>query len=147
MRHLWNCFCRELGLIKESPRYLILLTAGILFSYVFFLTFMHEGQPENLPIAVVDQDGSYTFRFQYDYDPEMARRGYLCVDKGSVTVNGVSLTVCQPDVEGDLGYVSVCIIPYTQENTNFRYMQVGSVVNLEFDILGKYIARYAAVLK
>ena len=62
MRHLWNCFCRELGLIKESPRYLILLTAGILFSYVFFLTFMHEGQPENLPIAVVDQDGSYLSR-------------------------------------------------------------------------------------
>ena len=69
------------------------------------------------------------------------------MDKGSVCINGVSLTVCQPDVEGDRGYVSVCIIPYTQENTNFRYMQVGSVVNLEFDILGKYIARYAAVLK
>lgn len=62
MKHLWNCFCRELGMIKESPRYLILLTSGILFSYVFFLTFMHEGQPENLPIAVVDQDGSYLSR-------------------------------------------------------------------------------------
>ena len=62
MKHLWNCFCRELRLIKESPRYLLLLTAGILFSYVFFLTFMHEGQPENLPIAVVDQDGSYLSR-------------------------------------------------------------------------------------
>ena len=62
MKHLWNCFCRELRLIQESPRYLILLTVGILFSYVFFLTFMHEGQPENLPIAVVDQDGSYLSR-------------------------------------------------------------------------------------
>ena len=77
----------------------------------------------------------------------MVERGYFCVDKGSVCINGVSLTVCQPNIQGDRGYVSVCIIPYTQENTNFRYMQVGTVVNLEFDILGKYIARYAAVLK
>lgn len=98
-------------------------------------------------IEARETDGSWYYRFEYASSREMIERGYFCVDKGSVCINGVSLTVCQPDVEGDRGYVSVCIIPYTQENTNFRYMQVGSVVNLEFDILGKYIARYAAVLK
>ena len=62
MRHLLNTIQRELGMIKASPRYLIWLTAGVVFSYIFFLTFMWEGQPENLPIAVVDQDGSYLSR-------------------------------------------------------------------------------------
>ena len=62
MRHLWNTLCRELRMVKSAPRYLILLTVGILFSYVFFLTFMQEGQPENLPIAVVDHDGTYLSR-------------------------------------------------------------------------------------
>ena len=62
MRYLLNTIRRELGMIKDSPRYLIWLTTGILFSYAFFLTFMWEGQPENLPIAVVDQDGSYLSR-------------------------------------------------------------------------------------
>ncbi len=97
-------------------------------------------------IEARETDGSWYYRFEYESSREMIQRGYFCVDKGSVCINGVSLTVCQPDVQGDHGYVSVCIIPYTQENTNFRYMQVGTVVNLEFDILGKYIARYAAVL-
>ena len=68
--------------------------------------------------------------------------GYFCVDKGSVTINGVSLTACEPDIQGDKGYMSVCIIPYTEENTNFKYIEAGTVVNLEFDILGKYMARY-----
>ena len=77
----------------------------------------------------------------------MVERGYFCVDKGSVTINGVSLTACEPDIQGDKGYVSVCIIPYTEENTNFKYIEAGTVVNLEFDILGKYMARYAAILK
>lgn len=67
----------------------------------------------------------------------MVRRGYFTVDKGSVTVNGVSLTVCEPTDDS----FTVAIIPYTRENTNFKYMKVGSVVNIEFDILGKYIAR------
>ncbi len=62
MRSIWNCFLRELRLIKSAPRYPILLTVGILFSYVFFLTFLYEGQPNNLPIAVVDNDGSYLSR-------------------------------------------------------------------------------------
>ena len=75
----------------------------------------------------------------------MARRGYLAVDKGSICINGVSLTVCEPDVQGEKGYVSVCIIPYTHEETNFKYIEVGSVVNIEFDIIGKYIARMQAL--
>ena len=84
-----------------------------------------------------DADGSTYFTFEYPFDKEMARRGYFTVDKGSVTINGVSLTVCTP-TENSL---TVAIIPYTRENTNFCDIQVGSVVNLEFDILGKYIAR------
>lgn len=96
---------------------------------------------------VRETDGSWYFRFEYDSTPEMIERGYFCVDKGSVTINGVSLTVCDPDVKGNKGYVSVCIIPYTFENTNFKYIQSGTIVNLEFDIIGKYLARYHALLK
>ena len=84
-----------------------------------------------------DADGSTYFTFQYPEDREMARNGYFTVDKGSVTVNGVSLTVCRPTVNT----FQVAIIPYTMEHTNFREIKVGSVVNIEFDILGKYIAR------
>jgi len=84
-----------------------------------------------------DADGSTYFTFRYDYNREMALRGYFTVDKGSVTVNGVSLTVCEPtDNE-----FKVAIIPYTRENTNFKYINIGTTVNIEFDILGKYIAR------
>jgi riboflavin synthase len=67
----------------------------------------------------------------------MARKGYFTVDKGSVTVNGVSLTVCNPTDDT----FQVCIIPYTYDNTNFHTFRVGTKVNIEFDILGKYIAR------
>lgn len=84
-----------------------------------------------------DADGSTYFTFEYPFDKEMAQRGYFTVDKGSVTINGVSLTVCNPTKNT----VTVAIIPYTRENTNFCDMQIGSMVNLEFDILGKYIAR------
>ena len=94
-----------------------------------------------------ETDGSWYYRFEYDSSREMIERGYFCVDKGSVCINGVSLTVCEPDIQGNKGFVSVCIIPYTYENTNFRYLQVGSVVNIEFDILGKYLSRYATILK
>lgn len=87
--------------------------------------------------AMEDADGSTYFTFEYKADKEMARRGYFTVDKGSVTVNGVSLTVCSPTTNT----FQVAIIPYTKENTNFCDMKVGSVVNIEFDILGKYIAR------
>ena len=87
--------------------------------------------------AMADADGSTYFTFEYDADREMARRGYFTVDKGSVTVNGVSLTVCNPTSNT----FQVAIIPYTFEHTNFCDIRVGTVVNLEFDILGKYIAR------
>ena len=91
-------------------------------------------------ISVEDQQGSYVFRFRYEASPEMARRGYVTVDKGSVTVNGVSLTVCRPDDNS----FEVCIIPYTFDNTNFHNIHVGTVVNLEFDIIGKYLSRMMA---
>ena len=91
-------------------------------------------------VAKIDQQGSWTYRFQYPLDREMARRGYLTVDKGSVTVNGVSLTVCNPTDDT----FEVNIIPYTYDNTNFHQIEVGSRVNLEFDIIGKYIARIAS---
>lgn len=96
---------------------------------------------------VKETDGSWYFRFEYETTKEMIERGYFCVDKGSVTINGVSLTVCEPDIQGNKGYVSVCIIPYTYENTNFKYIRKGTVVNIEFDIIGKYLARYINVLK
>lgn len=86
---------------------------------------------------VADAEGSYYFTFQYEVDKEMAKRGYITVDKGSVTVNGVSLTVCNPTDNT----FQVAIIPYTFDNTNFHNIKVGSVVNLEFDIIGKYISR------
>lgn len=88
-------------------------------------------------IAMEDADGSTYFTFEYDSNPEMARRGYFTVDKGSVTVNGVSLTVCEPTDNT----FKVAIIPYTCENTNFADISVDTIVNIEFDILGKYIAR------
>ena len=88
-------------------------------------------------VKIENAEGSTYFTFQYPYDEEMAKRGYFTVDKGSVTVNGVSLTVCNPTRDT----FQVAIIPYTFEHTNFCDMEVGTRVNLEFDILGKYIAR------
>ena len=88
-------------------------------------------------IDMQDADGSTYFTFQYDFDRQMARNGYFTVDKGSVTVNGVSLTVCRPTQDT----FQVAIIPYTMEHTNFQDIRVATVVNIEFDILGKYIAR------
>ena len=88
-------------------------------------------------VDVQDAEGSYYFTFRYAFDKEMAKRGYLTVDKGSVTVNGVSLTVCNPTDDT----FQVAIIPYTFEHTNFHSIKVGTVVNLEFDIIGKYISR------
>lgn len=88
-------------------------------------------------IDVRDANGSTYFTFEYKQDREMARRGYFTVDKGSVTVNGVSLTVCDPTENT----FTVAIIPYTMDNTNFCAITVGTIVNIEFDILGKYIAR------
>ena len=90
-----------------------------------------------------DAEGSWIFTFQYDFDKEMAKRGYITVDKGSVTVNGVSLTVCNPTEDT----FQVCIIPYTYDNTNFHMIEVGTIVNIEFDIIGKYISRYSVLFK
>lgn len=92
-------------------------------------------------IGLEEEDGSWRYTFKYDFSKEMTRRGYVCVDKGSVTVNGVSLTVCEPQADR----FSVCIIPYTHDNTNFKQIEVGTKVNLEFDIIGKYIARINAL--
>ena len=88
-------------------------------------------------VDVKDAQGSYYFTFKYQIDKTLAKRGYITVDKGSVTVNGVSLTVCNPT---DYTF-QVAIIPYTFENTNFHNIKVGTIVNIEFDILGKYLAR------
>lgn len=88
-------------------------------------------------VDVQDAQGSYYFTFKYQIDKTLAKRGYITVDKGSVTVNGVSLTVCNPTDNT----FQVAIIPYTFENTNFHNIKVGTIVNIEFDILGKYLAR------
>ena len=87
-------------------------------------------------------DGSHYFAFQYAFDKEKARHGYLTVDKGSVTVNGVSLTVCNPTKDT----FQVAIIPYTYEHTNFHQIEKGTVVNIEFDIIGKYVARISQLV-
>lgn len=87
-------------------------------------------------LSVVEENGSWRYTFAYDFSPEIAAKGYTTVEKGSVTVNGVSLTVCnsQPD------RFEVAIIPYTHEHTNFHRIEAGSIVNLEFDIIGKYLS-------
>ena len=90
---------------------------------------------------VVPLDGSWYYKFRYDFRPEMAARGYVAVDKGSITVNGVSLTVVEPEADS----FSVAIIPYTHDHTNFKEIEAGTRVNLEFDIIGKYIARISAL--
>lgn len=88
-------------------------------------------------VEIREADGSWYFKFEYEFDREMAKKGYLTVDKGSVTVNGVSLTVVAPTNNT----FEVAIIPYTYEHTNFHQLKVGSTVNIEFDIIGKYISR------
>lgn len=85
--------------------------------------------------ALEEAGGSWYYTFEYD--PEGETEGMLTVEKGSVAVNGVSLTV----VDSRPGSFRVAIIPYTHDNTNFKYIEPGTVVNLEFDIIGKYIAR------
>lgn len=87
--------------------------------------------------GVTEADGSRYFAFKYEAKSELVAKGYMTVEKGSVTVNGVSLTVC--DSEPDR--FRVAIIPYTFEHTNFCNIKEGTVVNLEFDIIGKYLAR------
>jgi len=81
-----------------------------------------------------DQGGSWKFSFEYKTDD-------LTVEKGSIAINGTSLTV----VDSEKGSFSVCIIPYTFEHTNFKDLKVGDFVNLEFDILGKYVAKWMSL--
>jgi riboflavin synthase len=83
--------------------------------------------------------GSRYFVFEYPFDKALAKQGYLTVEKGSVCVNGVSLTVCNSRNDG----FEVAIIPYTYEFTNFHQIKPGTVVNLEFDIIGKYVSKIA----
>jgi riboflavin synthase len=89
-------------------------------------------------LAVEDRNGSWLYTFEYALNPE-----HLLVDKGSVCVNGVSLTVVNPSKNT----FSVAIIPYTYEHTTFHNIQVGDTINLEFDIIGKYIARHMAAYR
>ena len=86
---------------------------------------------------VEEADGSWYYTFEYTLDKELARQGYLTVEKGSVCVNGVSLTVCN----SQLNSFQVAIIPYPHEHMNFCQIEKGTVVNLEFDIVGKYISK------
>lgn len=86
-------------------------------------------------------DGSWYYSFHYDFLPELAKKGYVTVEKGSVTVNGVSLTVCDSEADS----FRVAIIPYTHDHTNFCEIEAGTIVNLEFDIVGKYIARITSL--
>lgn len=83
-------------------------------------------------IGVLEAEGSWVYRFKY-----LPNKENITVEKGSITVNGVSLTV----VDSKEGLFSVAIIPYTYENTNFKTLEVGSQVNLEFDVIGKYVRR------
>ena len=82
--------------------------------------------------GIENHDGSWIFSFEYD-----SSLGNVTIEKGSVTVNGVSLTVVHSKDNG----FSVAIIPYTYEHTNFKTYKIGSVVNLEFDVIGKYVSR------
>ena len=83
-------------------------------------------------IAVLEKDGSWFFTFEYD-----TSQNNVTIEKGSITIDGVSLTV----VDSGKNTFSVAIIPYTYENTRFNAYKVGSTVNLEFDVIGKYVAR------
>ena len=86
---------------------------------------------------VKEADGSWYYTFEYVFNKEMAKQGYMTVEKGSVCVNGVSLTVCNSKDNS----FQVAIIPYTYECTNFHQIVKDTVVNLEFDIIGKYISK------
>ena len=87
-------------------------------------------------IQVINKDGSWIYEFEYSAEP-----GNITIEKGSITINGVSLTV----IKSGINSFSVAIIPYTYENTNFNFIEVGDIVNLEFDMIGKYIKKIQSV--
>ena len=131
----------NLGLLKEGDLVNIersMIMQGRLDGHIV------QGHVDQTAICtnVQDDNGSWIFTFEYESSQEMIERGYFTVDKGSVTVNGVSLTVCNPTKNT----FQVCIIPYTFENTNFKNIKEGTIVNLEFDIIGKYICRKNSLL-
>jgi riboflavin synthase len=82
--------------------------------------------------SVIEENGSWIYKFEYD-----TAKSNITIEKGSITVNGVSLTV----VDSEINAFKVAIIPYTFENTNFKSLKIGDIVNLEFDVLGKYIQK------
>ncbi|MCX4258102.1 MAG: riboflavin synthase [Muribaculaceae bacterium] len=86
---------------------------------------------------IEEVEGSHYFKFEYEVTTDLVKKGYMTVEKGSVTVNGVSLTVCDSTPKS----FRVAIIPYTLEHTNFCKLKEGDRVNIEFDIIGKYVAR------
>lgn len=87
-------------------------------------------------IAIKEENGSWVFTFKYD-----ATLGNVTIEKGSITINGVSLTVVNSGVD----HFSVAIIPYTYNNTTFKDLKKGDTVNLEFDVIGKYVKRLTQI--
>ena len=126
----------NLGLLKEGDKINLersMLMNGRLDGHIV------QGHVDQTAVCteVKEADGSWYYTFEYAFNKEMAQQGYMTVEKGSVTVNGVSLTVCNSQDNS----FQVAIIPYTYEFTNFHQIKEGTVVNLEFDIIGKYISK------
>ena len=126
----------NLGLLKEGDRVNLercMIMNGRLDGHIV------QGHVDSTAecVDIEEVDGSRYFKFRYAVTKDLARKGYVTVEKGSVCVNGVSPTVC--DSETDT--FRVAIIPYTFEHTNFGDIEVGTKVNIEFDIIGKYISR------
>jgi len=89
-------------------------------------------------ISIKESEGSWYYTFEYDES-----LSNITIEKGSITVNGTSLTV----VNSGKNTFSVAIIPYTYSHTTFQYLKIGSLINLEFDVIGKYVARLQGLLK
>ncbi len=126
----------NLGLLKEGDKVNLercMIMNGRLDGHIV------QGHVDQTAICtdVKEADGSWYYTFEYKFDREMAKQGYITVEKGSVCVNGVSLTV----VDSQNNSFNVAIIPYTHDFTNFGQIEKGTVVNLEFDIVGKYISK------
>ena len=130
-------FVEELSIDQSIAHNGVCLTVVRLEDNSYTVTAMRETLERSNLGLLKDQQGSHQYTFKYESTKEMVKHGYFTVDKGSVTVNGVSLTVCRPTADT----FQVCIIPYTFDNTNFHAIKEGTVVNIEFDIIGKYIAR------
>ena len=130
----------NLGLLKVDDRVNIersILMNGRLDGHIV------QGHVDQTAVCtnVVEAEGSWYYTFEYAFDPEMAKRGYMTVEKGSVCVNGVSLTVCNSKKNS----FEVAIIPYTYHQTNFGQIAKGTIVNLEFDIIGKYLSKMMGI--